>query len=1305
MARSKKTTSGGSSNVGGTTQPCPQEGTLIVIVHRVSGTSRPFPDGLDLDVVQSVRASGSGGGQSGKTDGNGLKEFKGLVTNLYTVTAKLSGANAKKYEVVGTGRATVSVPAGGSATVNFDIVPLHDLQVRVKVKGTSPPQFLKPELVTLGQARGRYESSSKPNGTWEFKKLHPGTVVIEARLSAEDRQKYGVGTSTKEHLLTETPQPNSAEVEVLPNPNLDVTVVFKKDGGELLPVSDVEVIVGAEPPKKTSKPGGVAKFEKLKPGTYRVDVKLTEAQQSEYFAPEPTQVELIAGTDGKVTLELAPAEANAIRITKLSRWFIPQLETLDLSYRLEGRSRAADQVAMEVWASNYCELDSWSRGLPKFKLLADTPVFTHAFAAEQAKEKASVTHNAWNGSANCSKGILAPGGDSPVRFIHAACSPYTLHLRYFKADADAKARLELTPFWPLFGTDAKATADSLKVKWTVKNATSLKAGKLVVWDRDGTEVFSKDLVEGDVSEGDHTFTWDGKTKDGKDIVEGSMPYRVQIQAHTKKGVPNGLALAALHTEVRVRSHKDRHLATAKDYQPLDDPKDLAVELGPLTTRPAPPLRADGRVWIQHKLALAGFHPGPVDGTTRDSYTLALREFQRSNHKRHSGSGPFERLTPNANENDDTKNALDDLPAIPPRPWFGNPTDRADFTLADASTRLKDPAQNLIVWVDDRHYYTASSDTEIVGTPNQMGDYRQGMSIGDGRTDRDAESIARPWIPLQAQLQLLSKAQQLDTTDPLSTNATHLACMRRATGPLRLDWSFEEIDWDYANNRLGPGPTEHVDNTLYRKDYTRTKTFLEWTLDQLKAPHTRKDIERSATYVNCPATHGGIRPANASIAQYYNKAFGLGDDALKPWATADDSTLESIATCTHDFVGQPAADYHSSTLGWAGVFFTPSRVAGDGYRVRAQLRLTAVGDYNLPNLAVLAARYPRLPQGYTASLRLWRKCSLRAYLKWAGGAGHWGTYDLQFPAFYRPSFIHFVHDGGVSRSYNLTDIFDTSRAAEVNAYKDIVAARVSNLYRLRTKSTMTVDGRYVYPYFNEANLGWPKASAANAAFGSLYDDDIIQGLLNATWRSYRERLMFELVRRMERKYGILRGHIIVEFDASPEYYYERYSCDGVCASTYWYIEKDAAGGTMAGTTCSAPGCSGHHRRAATPVVQASGYNGLPLPAVGTCLGATWIFESGGNAVAETWAHEVGHHKHLEHASSAPGATPAAHDSQANTHGTFAATDAAADRQWDRNCIMSYASVAEQHYFCGKTNLKLRGWKVNSLALPAGNQHDP
>jgi len=52
--------------------------------------------------------------------------------------------------------------------------------------------------------------------------------------------------------------------------------------------------------------------------------------------------------------------------------------------------------------------------------------------------------------------------------------------------------------------------------------------------------------------------------------------------------------------------------------------------------------------------------------------------------------------------------------------------------------------------------------------------------------------------------------------------------------------------------------------------------------------------------------------------------------------------------------------------------------------------------------------------------------------------------------------------------------------------------------------------------------------------------------------------------------------------------------------------------------------------------------------------------------------------------------------------------ASRQDWDRYCIMSYASSqypGGTEYFCGKCLLRNRGWKVQGLGYPGANYSEP
>ena len=480
----------------------------------------------------------------------------------------------------------------------------------------------------------------------------------------------------------------------------------------------------------------------------------------------------------------------AVGISKLDKWFIPESESCDFKYELEGLEECADKVQFQVFASNYCKAEATAEGTDflKYKFTAvDVPVYEEEIAEPKARTSNSQT--GWKGKSNAADGVFKPR-DAQDRYIDASQSPYTIHLRYFKDAADAQARIDLNPFWPLF-EDGKPKAETLKVEWEIKDTSRLKYGRIQIFDKDGL-IFEAPLPEAKLGQGKQSFEWDGKHTDGATEMKAeNMPYRAQIQGHTGPDEKKGLALAAMQTEVRLFVHAE--LGTHPD-KPWEDPQCLQFALAPCLpyrdkVADAPAKGSDQ--WYKWKLAQCGFHPGPAGAdAVGDDFTNALKEFQRSYPKK--GAAPHSRIKADGSKNADTQNALDDL-AEGARAMFGKTSDLDDYTAAQAIARLIKPDKDMVVWAEDRHCYTAGAwkpaPAKFTTATYDMEDYRGGMSIGDNRPVRDAASVPRPWIPLEAYPALLSKSKPLEATAAMPAVTEQ---MRRAAGPLRVDWTFEEI---------------------------------------------------------------------------------------------------------------------------------------------------------------------------------------------------------------------------------------------------------------------------------------------------------------------------------------------------------------------------------------------------------------------------------------------------------------------------------------------------------------------------------
>ena len=998
----------------------------------------------------------------------------------------------------------------------------------------------------------------------------------------------------------------------------------------------------------------------------------------------------------------------AVSIQKLDKWFVPGAvadggEACTIEYGLEGIARRASKVTLEVHASNYASAAVDSKGRVTFtKVGGSEPIYSAELAADKARAGASHAVDDYRGKSTAASGALKPRGAAD-RFINVAYSPYTVLLRYYKADADKLARLLLEDFWPTWDDAGALEQASCKVKWKLEGGGKLKHGQIVIWDRSDTPVFRDALDAGKIAAGE--YTWDGKTSAGATINAAGRPYRAQVQAHSDMDTDDGLALAAAHTEVRLFVHQDT--GTLPDT-PHMETNSLHLSVAPLV----PEAKQEGGAWVtkeptageeikwyQYNLAALGYHPGPVDGDHGTMTSRALREFQRAYPK--TAAAPFTRLYPNGNRNADTKAALQrarlrqDAVGRPWRAWLGDPktagdpTKEPDLNQARAEALLNNSQVTLdsdgaVVWIEDRHYYTDSGAKRLY-----MRHYHGDFDIGDRKVDRDEESISRPWIPLQAELPLLKRDS--GNAGLAATNSDSSQATRQATGPLRVDWTFEEI-----GEELGLIDTTHAN---YNTQVIRSRKYIEQTVDARKGSHGGKDL------TNCEQALGGIRPTN--LATYYKVPIGSGSSRLSPWWVLDDSAKELLCVLAHDDQGQAADRVYPLHLGRAGVFLHLSRVAGDGYRFRAAVSFEDLpgGASQFPNAAALKRRYPLLPRAHTTRLRQWRKTSYKGYLGWCPpGEKNWPGHSDAAAKLYQACHLHLAHEGITPMTRNEFQLGGASPLMTGADYRATVNREVQGYFRDAAHvAGASMAPEYVWPYLSMSSYGI-RPSNNGTDFGSYYDD-VLDGVFDNSWRSYREPLLLQVLEQAERNQGLLKGHLVTQFRASPPVDINEYECTN-CGQFRVEITNNLVGGTLLGQPCV--GCTGTYGLAWSGNYDDS----IPLPAVGCGMGATWCFTGS----ADTWAHEMGHHKHLEHAQAnpgdsdvAPGAKNAQHDAQLNNayHAIAGMTpdDPAnpnKDTCWDRHCIMSYAHGPA--YFCGKCILKIRGWRVEGLTNPGGNIHD-
>ena len=617
-------------------------------------------------------------------------------------------------------------------------------------------------------------------------------------------------------------------------------------------------------------------------------------------------------------------------------------------------------------------------------------------------------------------------------------------------------------------------ADSLKIKYKILHSGGkLKRGSYRIKDRTGRTVFYEPLSVDLMKDGEHEITWDGKypaglknTVDGTEITHWDMPYRVELQAHTTHGEAEGLALAVEHSEVRLYTHNESVALLDPRYDSDEHKPGLLLEAGPLLAKAAlegdvdlkpfvPPKDKNSDAWFRYKLAEYGYYPGPLDTTENAHLEQSIGEFKRSVPKEGTdgSAGNFTRLdlTQLTARNAETKTALEKIRNQDRRRMFGDPdlitaNSDAPYFEGDLSKpyheseaekkAIRDPEKDVVIWADDRQYYTdPGSQTKneqdkdyfsATGGGNTahrvnlgLNNYRGGMVNADGRVDRDATDIPRPHIPFRATPTLMSREDELFTPhkkERVELKDEKLKQARAAIGPLRIDWSVEELPFDLANiNPTNYPKAKFSGGTPWDgKTETRTRRYLTWALWKLKATYKRKDTERDAIVTNCPDDLGGVRP-KSNPENYANAVFGTGNLKLWPWKAEYDGETQAVKTVTHALIhkDQKTKDLDKPLVvdetGSACTWFRPSRVAGDGYRIAARvvLKKESAADA-FPNLEALEKRYPISPMAHSAKLRIWRRSTFRAFTVWAHIAGKFDAAMINgFRDYYKVGHVYFV----------------------------------------------------------------------------------------------------------------------------------------------------------------------------------------------------------------------------------------------------------------------------------------------------------
>jgi len=317
-------------------------------------------------------------------------------------------------------------------------------------------------------------------------------------------------------------------------------------------------------------------------------------------------------------------------------------------------------------------------------------------------------------------------------------------------------------------------------------------------------------------------------------------------------------------------------------------------------------------WIQYRLNTLGYPCGPVDGDIGNMSKRAIKNFQRAH---------WEVPWP-ANKN------------APKTPLVAD-------SIAGQKTRsvlLSDKVEKRDLFADAKDLFDSTKEVKFYHWANLYYQYQTKVENGKNEWNTkkydefygdkhkiEAENFNRPWIPIIGKIQVRNKKGKG-------------VFVPECVGDVRVNFKIED-------------PGEELDITTATAG-AATRKFVQGAAN-----------EEAAEGDNCAEKYAGSRTTD--LNQHYKKYIHVGEKLL-PYKSEDDSSKKAV------FVKAPTEGERRGTV---GIFFIPSYVAGDNYRIAATLDFE-----NHPNKDNIETE-GRPIETKSAKITNWRKMKMAAYLTW------------------------------------------------------------------------------------------------------------------------------------------------------------------------------------------------------------------------------------------------------------------------------------------------------------------------------------
>lgn len=757
------------------------------------------------------------------------------------------------------------------------------------------------------------------------------------------------------------------------------------------------------------------------------------------------------------------------------------------------------------------------------------------------------------------------------------------------------------------------THETLALDYDPPDRGRLVSVRLEVRDQAGTLVFRSDAI--DCGGGPAPVSWTGALNQGNDAntephaTPLRSPYKLKIDAvieeddedelEQPQDLPNDQPSVQVHCALSQPSNP-QPIAPQIVQQPPPPPPATEVTVRVLYHSieiVRGPWLATGEVFVAQsaqilcdKLNQLGYYAGPPAraAANTDCLDKAKERFRRNHGALRANANPTALQVETQLDNEIGNHTA--------RPTL---TDHQSAEIAPGTAIPKGNGQPLRVYVEavgfDEDLATPTDEflQQVPDEEDDRSDLTHDWTPHANKTTSEARKLNRPFIPLEAVIYL--KAH-----DDSRVSAP------RAVGAVRVDWKCIE-------------PGEDVSH-LPQDDTVAcgTRTYIH-RLFESRYVHLEQD-----TNTNCPALYGGIR----TQANNYRNPFWRGAQPYAPYAVpSDDNGGQTLYVPAY-------TDWnaHQARVGRSGIYFHPSLIAGDHYKVRASLSFAGQGN----QVALEQANTNRAYE--TRPIVVWRRLEIFAIVGWP--TRNYGNLAAKCRERYARAFheLDFSHTQflRISQAINNGDFAAWMNHVQTHYYPAMnTLGAVLDLANVHDACPIIVQNgvnpddtqqiRIKQVITNMFHEGYPQANTASAA-------------------------------------GFLLGRIATRLRLG-------HPCGGVIFLEYKLSDE------------------------VRNLIQDAGVGGVPTTSNGNA-DLMGIIDQAVDANKDyVFAHELGHCFWLSHHENASGGViPAHHD------------------QYDHDCMMSYpywgngepdyphhAPNAYDPPFCGKCNLKLRGWNITHIDI--------